>query len=109
MAGAFLVSGVAHLVRPEVFEPLIPPELGHARGWVLVSGVAELGCAAGIITRQRWAPAAATVTLLVIWVGNAEMARRFQASSRPTWQKALAWGRLPLQLPLIHWAANSGR
>ena len=28
LAGSFLVSGVVHLVRPQVFEPLIPPGLG---------------------------------------------------------------------------------
>ena len=28
VAGAFAASGVVHMVRPQVFEPLIPPQLG---------------------------------------------------------------------------------
>src|ERR1700712_1697214 len=39
-------SGVLHLVRPRTYEWLVPPELGDARSWVLVTGLAELGAAA---------------------------------------------------------------
>jgi uncharacterized membrane protein len=39
-------SGVLHLVRPTTYEWLVPPELGDARAWVLVTGVAEIGAAA---------------------------------------------------------------
>jgi len=38
-------SGVLHLVRPGLYEWLVPPELGSARGWVTGSGVAELATA----------------------------------------------------------------
>jgi uncharacterized membrane protein len=99
--GAFTTSGIAHLVRPAVFAPLIPPRLGDPRPWVLGSGVAELACAAGLATGQRWAPAATTATLAVVWVGNLQMALDVQHSSRPAWQKAALWARLPLQVPLM--------
>ena len=105
---AFAVSGTIHLVRPQVFEPLVPAKLGDRTAWVYASGAVELACAAGLVTRQRWAPAAAAATLAVIWVGNVEMARRWQRSSRrPAWQKVGAWARLPLQVPLIVWAWQS--
>ena len=39
-------SGVLHLVRPRTYEWLVPPELGGARRWVTVTGVAEIGAAA---------------------------------------------------------------
>jgi uncharacterized membrane protein len=108
VAGAFATSGVVHLVRPSVFEPLIPPQLGDPTPWVLGSGVAELACAAGLLSRQRWAPAATTATLAVVWIGNLQMALDVQRSPRrPAWQKAAAWTRLPMQLPLIHWAWTS--
>lgn len=32
VTGAFLVSGVVHLVKPEVFEPLIPDQLPGTQG-----------------------------------------------------------------------------
>lgn len=105
--GAFTVSGVVHLVSPQLFEPLIPPRFGDPTPWVLGSGAVELACAAGLATRQKWAPVAAAATLAVIWVGNAQMALDVQRSSRPVWQKALVWGRLPLQIPMIRAALAS--
>ena len=86
---AFAVSGVIHLARPQVFEPLIPAKLGHETAVVYASGAVELVCAAGLAARQRWAPAASAATLAAISIGNVEMARRWQRSSRrPAWQKA---------------------
>jgi uncharacterized membrane protein len=107
--GAFTVSGVVHLVRPGVFAPLIPRPLGEPGPWVLGSGVAELVCAAGLATRAPWAPAATTATLAVVWIGNAQMALDVQRSRRPGWQKAAAWARLPLQVPLMRAAWESPR
>lgn len=107
VAGAFATSGVIHMVRPQVFEPMIPRELGSRRAWVYGSGVAELACAAGLLTGQRWAPAVTTATLAAVWVGNAKMAVDVQRSSRPAWFKAAVWARMPLQVPLMRWAWNS--
>lgn len=107
--GAFTVSGITHMVKPEVFEPLIPRQLGAPAPWVIGSGVAELACAAGLATRRSWAPAATTATLAVIWVGNLQMAVNVQRSRRPAWQKAAVWARLPLQLPLMRSAWTSPR
>lgn len=108
VAGTLGSSGVVHLVRPQVFEPLIPEWLPSPRAWVLGSGAVELGCAAGLVTRQRWAPAATAATLAVIWVGNWTMAVRWQRHPRVTpARKAAAWARLPLQVPLIVWALRS--
>lgn len=104
---AFTLSGTAHLARPQLFEPLIPRSLGAPAPWVLGSGVAELACAAGLATRQPWAPAAATALLAAVWVGNIQMAVDVQRSSRPSWQKAAAWARLPVQVPLMRAAWGS--
>ncbi len=101
VATALATSGVTHWVRPELFEPLIPRQLGNPRAWVYGSGVAELVCAGGLMTRQPWAPSLTTGTLALIWVGNVQMAVDTQRSARPTWQKVAAWARLPLQLPMM--------
>ena len=107
--GAFTVSGVAHLVRPALFEPLIPRQLGDPAPWVRGSGVAELACAAGLATRAPWAAAVTTATLAVVWIGNLQMAVDVQRSRRPTWQKVAAWARLPVQVPLMKAAWESPR
>lgn len=106
VAGTLGVSSVVHAVRPQVFEPLIPERLpGSPRAWVYATGALEAGCAVGLVTRQRWAPALTAATLAGIWVGNWTMAVRWQGHPKiSSSKKAAAWARLPLQVPLIVWA-----
>ena len=108
VVGSFTASGVLHLIRPAVFRDLIPRKLGPPDPWIVASGIAELVCAAGLATRQRWAPVATAATLLVIWVGNGEIALKLQRNPQvpKSWRFA-AWARMPLQLPLIYWAWTS--
>lgn len=101
-----------HLVRPQVYEPLIPRSLGSARAWVLGSGVAEIACAAGLSTRSVRRPAAfASAALLVaVFPGNVEHARRALRSSRAsTGYRAGTLARLPVQVPLVAWAVRVAR
>ena len=105
LALVFAGSGVIHLVKPEVYEPLIPAWLPGAREIVLVSGLAELVCAAGLAhPRTRNAAGWASAALLVaVWPGNFQMA----VDSFDGDNTALQVGsvvRLPLQIPMI-WAA----
>jgi uncharacterized membrane protein len=97
VGASFAVSGVLHLVRPQVFTPIVPRVLPAARALVYASGVAELVCAAGLLTRRRWAADASTALLLAVWPANLQMALDQRS--------AVTWVRLPLQLPLI-WAAR---
>ena len=106
--GSFTASGLVHLIRPSVFRDLIPRRLGSRNAWIIGSGIAELVCAVGLATRQRWAPAATAATLVVIWVGNGEMAVKLQRNpNTPRMWRLAAWLRMPMQLPLIYWAWTS--
>ena len=110
LAGIFTVSGVTHLVKPEVFQPLMPAWVPRHREVILWSGVAELGCAAGLLhpATRRPAGLASAAVLLGVYPGNIKMA--VDASrTRSTKFKAIAYGRLPLQLPLIRIAWRAGR
>ncbi|PJI90996.1 putative membrane protein [Luteimicrobium subarcticum] len=104
LAALLATSGTIHLVRPRVYEPLIPRRLGSPRAWVVGSGVAELGCAAALaLPRTRRAGAVATAALLVgVFPGNVQMALDAHPGARSWARKpAVAWGRLPLQVPLV--------
>lgn len=109
MVASFLVSGTAHLVRPQVFDPLVPPALPGPRLWIAGTGVAELASAVGLLTGARWGPPAATATLLVVWPGNWWHAVRVQRSRAHPAVKAAAWARLPLQIPMMIAAQNPYR
>jgi uncharacterized membrane protein len=110
VVAAFTVSGVTHLVKPEVFEPLMPAFLPAHRELILVSGVAELACAAGLLhPRTRKAAGWASAALLVaIFPGNIKMAADAQKTDNTTYQRATL-ARLPVQLPLIRAALRAAR
>lgn len=113
------VSGVIHLVRPQTFEPIIPwPLRRWSRELVLISGVVEIACAAGLLhPRTRPAAGLASAALLAaVWPANVQMSyglarranRRREARSVAAFAVSLA--RLPVQWPLIRiaWAARKG-
>ena len=108
--GAFTVSGIVHLVKPQVFEPLMPPQLPAHREIIVGSGVAELMCAAGLAhpATRRWAGYASAALLVGIFPGNVKMALDARHSSN-TALKAAAFARLPVQLPLIRAALRAAR
>jgi uncharacterized membrane protein len=110
LVGSFLVSGVVHLARPEVYLPLMPSWVPAHREVILASGVAELACAAGMAlpATRRAAGWASVALLLGVWPGNLQMALDSNRSSS-TALKAAAWGRMPLQLPMIRAALRAAR
>ncbi|WP_028651122.1 DoxX family protein [Nocardioides halotolerans] len=110
LVGGFLASGAVHLARPEVYEPLMPAWLPAHREVILASGVAELACAVGMaLPRTRRVSGWASVALLLgVWPGNLKMALDSNRS-RSTAFKALAWGRMPLQVPMIGAAVAAAR
>ncbi|MEE6271834.1 DoxX family protein [Georgenia sp. MJ206] len=110
LAVAFVVSGVTHLVRPGVFEGIVPRWLPARRGLVLVSGVAELACAAGLaVARTRRPAALASAALLVaVYPANVQMAVDAVRWGRPGY-RAVALARLPLQVPLVVTALRAAR
>lgn len=116
VTGAFLVSGVIHMVRPQVFEPAVPRSLPNKRELVYASGVAELACAAGLLAprTRRYAGPASAALLLAVLPANIQMAvdahrrivRRGSTGKRQA-IRAATFARVPLQLPLIRWALQA--
>jgi uncharacterized membrane protein len=107
-AAAFSVSGVIHLAHPATFTPIVPRFLPFRTGLVYASGVTELVCAVGLWRRDRWAGVAAAFLLLAIWPANLQDAISTQHGDNLTLKIAI-WFRLPLQIPLIWFALQSGR
>ena len=112
LAALLGTSGVLHLRRPGIFRPLIPRSLGNPDPWVLGSGVAEIACAAALAvpaTRRLGGLASATL-LVAVFPGNVTLAVRSRPDARG-WagRPAVAWARLPLQVPLVAWAVAVAR
>jgi uncharacterized membrane protein len=110
VVGAFLASGTVHVVKPEVYEPLMPSWVPAHREVIVGSGFAELLCALGLLlpSTRRAAGIASAALLVGVFPGNVQMAvDAMKGSNRPFQAAALA--RLPLQLPLIRGAWRAGR
>lgn len=106
----FGVSGVVHLVRPAVYEPLMPSWVPAHREVILASGVAELACAAGLAVpaTRRYAGLASALLLVGVFPGNIKMAADAAHADNPG-LKLAAFARLPLQLPMIRAALRAAR
>lgn len=103
-----LVTGSDHFASPSGFEAIVPRALGSPAFWVAASGVAELLVALGLLVRRtrRIAAVAAVVLFVVVFPANVQMALD-SGHGRAGWTHVpwVAWARLPLQIPLIVWAA----
>jgi uncharacterized membrane protein len=111
LAAMFLVSGATHLAAPQVFSAIMPrllPNRSH-RPLVLVSGVAELACAVGLLRRRPWAGSASALLLVAVFPANVQMALDSGSGRNPgpADSRLVAWGRLPLQLPLLQAAVRA--
>jgi uncharacterized membrane protein len=109
VAATFTVSGTLHLVRPDLYLPLVPRALPAPAAIVAISGLAELICAAGLVTRRSWAGPVSAALLVAVFPGNVQFALdRTADPAADTRMVVASWLRLPLQLPLI-WAALQRR
>ena len=110
LSGLLVTTGTLHFVAPEYFDAIVPVQLpGAPRFWTLASGVAELGVAAALgLPRTRRAGGLAAAALFVaVFPANVKMA--IDWSDRSVFEQALAYARLPLQVPLVLWALKVRR
>jgi len=116
LAGLFVASGTLHLVRPQVYLPIVPRALPVREQLVFASGVAELACAAGLaLPGTRSAAGWSSAALLVgVFPANVQMTmtavKRWRR--RPDDQRRLALvagsvTRLPMQWSLVRVALSA--
>jgi uncharacterized membrane protein len=104
-------AGVTHFLRPRGYDRIVPESL-PPRTTTLVSGLAEVAIAAGLLvpeTRRRagWAAAA---LFLAVFPANVKMASDLLDSPRASRvSRLVAVLRLPLQAPLVGWAVRIAR
>jgi len=104
MAVSFTGTGVLHLVRPAVFDAVVPRVLGAPRPWTLLSGVAELVCAAALAApgTRRLGGALSAAMLLAVWPANISMAQRaFRSPRASRTRRVVTAVRVPLQVPMV--------
>jgi uncharacterized membrane protein len=116
LTALMLGAGVTHFVAPGLYEKTVPRWAGDARRVVLVSGVAELVCGA-LLANRRTAGLGGRLTallLVAVFPANVQMfldaGTEHQAADMPVDRfRLIALARLPLQVPLVIWAARVAR
>jgi uncharacterized membrane protein len=110
LAALLATTGVLHFAAPRPFDSIVPRSLpGSPRRWTYLSGVAELAVAAAVAhPRSRRAGGLAAAALFAaVFPANVKMAADWRHASPA--RRAIAYGRLPLQVPLIAWALRVAR
>jgi uncharacterized membrane protein len=102
LALLFVGAGVWHFVHPATYLAIIPPRLPAPLTLVYVSGVCELLGGLGLLPARtrRLAGRGLLALLVAVFPANVYMALIHEQLHIPGW---VAWGRLPLQLPLLWW------
>jgi uncharacterized membrane protein len=110
LAVLFGLMGTLHFVKPEPFERIVPRALPRKKELVYASGVAELACAAGLLhpRTRRAAGVVSTAFLVAVFPANVQMAMDLNRKGSRT-ARAIAFARLPLQIPLIGAAVRASR
>jgi len=108
----FAGSGIIHLVRPDTFAsgmPRLIPDRHH-KNLIYLSGVAELICAGGLLRQTSWGGPASAALLIGVFPVHIQMTLDAGSGRNPGLadKPAVAWGRMPLQIPMI-WAALQAR
>lgn len=106
LIGAFLVSGISHVVVPVTFLELMPPFLPEPISLIIISGLAEIVAAVGLLFKIQFAPLFTFLVLLAVWPANWWLAIDLSLQGE-TLAAAFAWLRLPLQIPLFIFALKS--
>jgi len=112
LAGLMVSAGVTHFVAPAAYERIVPRWAGDPRRVVMLSGAAEIACGALLSSRRagRIGGALTAALLVAVFPANVQMAldagtERQVVPDMPVARfRAIALGRLPVQLPLVGWA-----
>lgn len=113
LIGMLAGVGTLHLVHPRPFGQMVPEVLGNPRPWIYASGAAELTGAAllAVPRTRRFGGWWATLVFVAVFPGNVKAALDggMRNAPAPLDSAAVAWLRLPLQLPLVLWALRHAR
>ena len=106
LGAVFVVAGVAHLVRPDVYLTAMPDWLPAPYVLILVSGVAEIAGGVGLLQPRPGLRKAVgwglALLLVAVYPANVEW-----ALDQP--ETTALWLRLPLQGALVAWVLRASR
>lgn len=111
LAGLVLLmggSGAIHLIKPELYTPIVPRFLGDAGFWVFWSGILEIVAAVLLLLprTRRWGALLTMAILVAVYPANIQMALDGGQPGGGWYagSSLMLWLRLPVQPLLVWWA-----
>ncbi len=103
MASLYVVAGLFHFVKPQMYEGIIPPYLPNPRALVLLSGFFEVAFGVGLLFEEtrEFAAWGIILMLLAFLPAHVYMLQSEKFRKVPRWA---LWVRIPLQFLLMYWA-----
>lgn len=109
LAAFMVLAGTAHFLRPAFYDRMVPEVLGDPRLWTVASGLAEItgGVLLAVPRTRRVGGWFIAALLVVVLPGNVKVALDGGLRGAGWYaDPAVAWLRLPIQIPLIAWALS---
>jgi uncharacterized membrane protein len=109
MAAFYVLAGFNHLVNPDLYVAIIPPELPEPEWLNLVAGIAEIVLGVYVLEPRVRALAAWGLVALLVAVFPANVYVALENVGLPggqpgTGNPLVNWARLPLQALFVAWA-----
>lgn len=107
MAAFYVMAGLNHFVRPDVYFPMMPSYLPAHRELIMLSGIAEVGLGIAVLVPmlRQWAAWGLVALLIAVFPANLHIAMHdVPLFGRSQGFGIWNWARLPLQALLIAWA-----
>ena len=104
----YVAAGLNHFRDPQFYMRIMPPWIPWHAPLVWLSGAIEIVLGIGVLVpaTRRWACWGLVALLIAVFPANVHAALHPETMGISGWA---AWARLPLQLPLIAWAAWHAR
>ncbi|MBD2723541.1 DoxX family protein [Hymenobacter armeniacus] len=108
LALLFTAAGFWHFIHPATYLAIMPPQLPQPLALVYASGAFEILGGLGLLfgPTRKLAGWGLLALLVAVFPANVYMALIHEKLGIPGW---VAWGRLPLQLPLLWWVWRAMR
>jgi uncharacterized membrane protein len=100
----FILAGIGHFIRPDVYVKIMPPYLPRPLGLVYLSGICEAGLGILVLIPRYTRLAAWGLIALLIAVFPANLHMAVHPELYPGIPPMALWLRLPLQGVFIAWA-----
>jgi len=104
MAAIYIIAGISHFVKPQIYMRTMPNYLPNHKALVLISGIAEIALGLGLLSSETRDISLIGIILMLVMFLSVHfymLTSKEAGAGIPKWVLYL---RIPLQFVLMYWA-----